>query len=103
MFTANGNSPAASSWAVSVLPERMDGWFAAMPFQKASALSLPHSALVAENNSTLPSSMASLPFQLGLVRSSQVFGYSSGLTRFVFTDGVCALTRSVTQVPLGSL
>src|SRR5260370_237430 len=75
----------------------------AMPFQHARALSLPHSALVAVNSSTLPCSMAILPFQVGLVRSSHVLGYSSGLTRLVLSDGVCGLTRSVTQVPLGSL
>src|SRR5918911_758065 len=103
MFTASGNSPAASSWAVSVLPERIDGWLPAIPFQKASALSTPHSALVALKSSTLPCSIARRPFQLGWVRSSQAFGYSSGLTRLVFRDGVCGLTRSVTHSPLGSL
>src|SRR5258707_8962954 len=102
MLAAKGNSPAASSCAVSVLPERIEGWFAAMPFQNASALSLPHSALVAVNSNTLPCSMAILPFQLALVRSSQVFGKSSGFTRLVLSDGVWGLTRSVTHVPLGS-
>src|ERR687885_232109 len=99
MLTASGNSPAASNWADSVLPERIDGWFAAIPFQKASALSVPHSALVALNKSTLPCSTAILPRQAGVVRSSHVLGYCSGLTRLVFSDGVCGLTRSVTQLP----
>src|SRR5262245_56405493 len=102
MLTASGNSPAASSWADSVLPDRIDGLLAAMPCQKASALASPHSTLVAVKSSTEPCSTAMRPFQLGLVRSSQVFGYSSGLTRFVFSEGAKALTRSVTHILLGS-
>src|SRR5712691_3692979 len=103
MFTARGNSPAASSWADSVLPERIEGWFAAIAFQKASALTSPHSDLVAVNSRTAPCSTAMRPFQAELVRSSQALGYSSGLTRFVFRDGANGFTRSVTHMPLGSL
>src|SRR6202158_4158271 len=103
MFTARGNSPAASSWAASELPERIEGWLAAIPFQNASALSLPHSDLVAVNSKTAPCSTAMRPFQAGLVRSAHTLGYSSGLTRFVFSDGANGLTRSVTHMPLGSL
>src|SRR5437764_8204373 len=103
MLTASGNSPAASSWADSVLPDRIDGEFAAMPFQNVNALSSPHSDLVAVNSSTEPCSTAMRPFQFGLVRSSQALGYSSGLTRFVFSDGANAFTRSVTHILPGSL